>query len=474
MVARLTACSLVLAAGLLSGCSLTTLGDDDCTSNADCRAAFGFGATCGASGLCLPPSPPPRCARTFPRDLFARPRNYGDDLALGVIVNTRVVENAIELAVKQVNDLGGIDGREVAAVFCNNEPDPERDDATEQEATATLGRYLAGVLDAPAILGPSTSSQAESLYAAVAPLGTLMISHSATSSALTRLDADTGLLWRTCPPDSEQGAAIAADLGARRVARVAVIVEDGSYGVGLADEFSEAFGGDATPFPFAPGNETERDAQAMTVAGRAAEFDEVLFISSTASDSREFLRYAASIPALVEMRFFLTDAAVTSPEFLDDALVEPLFPRLRGSRRPPATGPIYEQFVAAYRARFMERADITQYPYVPYAYDATWLVFAGAVWSAAEVGAVRGSGLAEGLTHLSETGSSVPAFDLLPGCWEALSAELAAGRDVDVRGASGELDFDATTGETSGPVEIWRVGGAPGAPAITVDRVIVP
>ena len=474
MAPRLPAFALGLVAALLSSCSLTTFGDDACTSNADCRAAFGFGATCGAEGLCGAPSPPPRCTRTFPRDLFARPRNYASHLALGVIVNTRVVENAIELAVAQVNVSGGIDGREIAAVFCNSEQDPERDDATEQEATATLGRYLAGALDAPAILGPSTSSQAEALYAAVAPLGTLMMSHSATSSALTRLDADTGLFWRTCPPDSEQGAAIAADLDARGVARVAVIVEEGSYGASLADEFSVAFGGDATPFPFAPGNETLRDAQATAVADRAAEFDEVLFISATASDSRAFLRYAASIPALAEMRFFLTDAAVTSPEFLDDALVEPLFPRIRGSRRAPATGPVYEQFVAAYRARFMDRSDVTLYPYVPYAYDAAWLVFAGAVWSAAEVGTVRGSGLAEGLTHLSATGSTVPAFDLLPGSWEALSAELTAGRDVDVRGASGELDFDATTDETSGPVEIWRIGGAPGAPAIVVDGVFTP
>ena len=474
MVARLTASSLVLAAGLLSGCSLTAFGDDACTSNADCRAAFGFGATCGAEGLCAPLAPPARCTRTFPRDLFARPRNYASHLALGVLVNTRVVENAIELAVAQVNDLGGIDGRKVAAVFCNTEADPERDDASEEEATATLGRYLATALDAPAILGPSTSSQAEALYTAVAPLGTLMVSHSATSSALTRLDADTGLLWRTCPPDSEQGAAIAADLDARGVARVAVIVEEGPYGTGLADEFSAAFGGEATPFPFAPGNETVRDAHAMAIAGRAAEFDEVLFISSTAADSRAFLRYAASTPALAEMRFFFTDAAVTSTDLLDDPLVEPLLPNLRGSRRAPAAGPVYEQFVAAYRTRFVEMSDVTQFPYVPYAYDAAWLVFAGAAWSVAAEGTITGPTIAEGLTHLSATGSSAPSFDLLPGSWELLATELAAGRDVDVRGTSGELDFDATTDETSGPVEIWRIGGGPGTPTIVVDGVFTP
>jgi branched-chain amino acid transport system substrate-binding protein len=479
MAPRLPAFALGLVAALLSSCSLTTFGDDACTSNADCRAAFGFGATCGAAGLCAPLAPPARCTRTFPRDLFARPRNYASHLALGVIVNERdpsdvAAENAIELAVAQFNDLDGLDGREVAVVFCTNEEDPERDTASEEEATAAVGRYLAGALDAPALVGPSTSSQAESLYAVTAPLGTLTVSHSATSTALTQLDADTRLLWRTCPPDSEQGAAIADDLASRSVARVAVIYEDGSYGAGLAQVFDAAFRGTATPFPFALGNETLRDAQAMAVAGRAGDFDEVLFISSDFADTQQFLRYAARTPGLTDIPIFLTDTAAASPEFLTDSVAAPLFPRLRGSRPALATGPVYDQFIAAYGSRFMSAPDVRQYQYAPHAYDAAWLVFAGATWPRAAESAITGETIAEGLTHLSELSVSGTTFNLLPGSWGALAAELAAGRGVDVRGASGQLDFDATTDETSGPVEIWRIGGAPGAPAIVVDGVFTP
>jgi len=479
MAHRLSALGLGLTAGLLSSCSLTTFGDDACTSNADCRAAFGFGAACGADGLCTPPAPPARCGRTFPRDLFARPRNYASHLALGVVVNERdpsdiAAENAVELAVAQFNDLDGLDGREVAVVFCTNEEDPERDASSEEEATAAVGRYLVDTLDAPAIVGPSTSSQAESLYAVTAPRGALMISHSATSTALTQLDADTRLLWRTCPPDSEQGAAIADDLASRSVARVAVIYEDGSYGAGLAQVFDDAFRGTATPFPFALGNETLRDAQAMAVAGRASDFDEVLFISSDFADTQQFLRYAARTPGLASMPIFLTDTAAASPEFLSDSVAAPLFPRLRGSRPALATGAVYDQFVADYGSRFMTAPDVRQYQYAPHAYDAAWLVFAGAFWSLSAEAAVTGDTIAGGLTHLSAVRPGGTNFDLLPGTWSALAPELAAGRDVDVRGASGELDFDATTDETSGPVEIWRIGGSPGAPAIVVDGVFTP
>jgi len=479
MAHRLSALGLGLTAGLLSSCSLTTFGDDACTSNADCRAAFGFGAACGADGLCAAFAPPPRCRRTFPRDLFARPINYASRLVLGVVVNERdpsdiAAENAVELAAKQLNDLGGLEGREIAVVFCTNGENPELDTATEEEATAALGAYLVDTLDAPAIVGPSTSSQAESLYAVTAPRGALMISHSATSTALTQLDADTRLLWRTCPPDSEQGAAIADDLASRSVARVAVIYEDGSYGAGLAQVFDDAFRGTATPFPFALGNETLRDAQAMAVAGRAGDFDEVLFISSDFADTQQFLRYAAATPGLAEKRFFLTDTAAASPEFLGDAVAAPLFPRLRGSRPALATGPVYDQFIAAYGSRFMEEPDVAQYQYAPHAYDAAWLIFAGAVRSRSAADAVTGDAIAEGLKHLSDVRPGGTNFELLPGTWSALAPELAAGRDVDVRGASGELDFDATTDETSGPVEIWRIGGMPGAPAIVVDGVFTP
>lgn len=479
MSSRLRALIVILCTGLLTSCSLTTYGDDACATNADCRAAFGFGATCGSDGLCAGGGANARCTQSFPLDLFTRPLNYSDSIVLGVVVNESdpsdvAAENAIQLAVKQVNDLGGVDGQKFAVVFCTNQQNSVIDTSTEEQATATVGRFLASDLGVPAILGPSTSSQAEALYAAVAPLGTLVISHSATSTSLTALDASTGLFWRTCAPDSEQGAAIADDLESRGVGTVAIVFEEGSYGTGLADVFTRSFSGTATRFPFELGNATLRDAQAMTVATRASEFEEILFISSNFSDTQQFLRFAASFPGLAGKQIFLTDTAAGSPEFLSDMLAAPLFPQLRGSRPALATGPVYEQFLAAYRTRFSTAPDVTQYQYVPYAYDAAWLAFASAVWSVQKSGAIRGTDMADGLAHVSGTGPTVMAFDLLPGGWSALSTALAAGRDVNVNGASGALDFDPVTGETSGPVEIWTVDTMARPAQLVVDRVVTP
>lgn len=459
----------------MASCSLTTYGDDACTTNAQCRAAFGFGATCAASGLCVAGggSPNARCTRTFPLDLFTRPLNYTSSIVLGVIMNKTdpsdvAAENAIELAIKQVNDLGGVDEKRFAAVFCTNEQNSVIDTANEEEASASVGVFLARDLGVPAILGPSTSSQAVALYGAVAPLGTLVISHSATSTALTQLDATTGLFWRTCPPDSGQGVAIAADLTSRSVTTVAIIYEEGPYGSGLADVFTSAFSGTATRFAFELGNATLRDSQVMTVAMRAAEFGEILFISSNFADTQQFLRFGASYPGMVDKPIFLTDTAAGSPEFLSDATAARLFPQIRGSRPALATGPVYEQFRAAYLTRFATEPDVTLYQYVPYAYDAAWLAFVGTAWSIQQSGTVRGADMADGLRHVSGTGPTVSAFDLLPGSWSALSAELAAGHEVDVSGASGTLDFDPGTEETSGPVEIWGIDSTITPPVIVV------
>lgn len=420
-----------------------------------------------------------RCTRTFPRDLFTRPQLYTDSIVIGVIVNESdpaeiANENAIELAALQVNDFEGANGRPFAAVFCNNAVDSDLDTATEEVATAALGRYLSVDLGVPAILGPPTSSQAESLINAVSPLGTLMVSHSATSTALTTLDTE-GLFWRTCPPDSEQGVAIAEDLMARSVTRVAMIYEEGPYGTGLADVFTDAFSGMITPFPFNLGNNSMRDAQALEVGGRATEFDEILFISSDFEDARAFLRFTAADAALNGKQIFLTDTAAGSPDFLSDALAAPLFPRIRGSRPTRATGTVYNQFRSAYLARFMvAEVEFDRYQYAPYAYDAAWLVFAGAVWSVQERGVLSGRYMANGLEQVSSTDTDAMRFDLLPGSWEGLARELTAGRQVNVAGASGTLEFDPMTDETSGPVDIWTIDSTSAPPVIVVDHVVAP
>jgi branched-chain amino acid transport system substrate-binding protein len=49
------------------------------------------------------------------------------------------------------------------------------------------------------------------------------------------------------------------------------------------------------------------------------------------------------------------------------------------------------------------------------------------------------------------------SFQLKSTGWRDASAALAAGRSINVDGASGQLDFDLDAGAPSSPYEVWQV-----------------
>ena len=108
-----------------------------------CRDAFGWGQVCGEAGLCEPVTPHPRCDRTVPSDLLQEPEAYADYVILGSLyddVAFSLEVQSIELAVRQVNDNGGLQGREYAFVHCTN---MEHEDFDKLEVHRKDGRRLA-------------------------------------------------------------------------------------------------------------------------------------------------------------------------------------------------------------------------------------------------------------------------------------------------------------------------------------------
>lgn len=503
---------LLFASLLAASCSLTEFHRDRCHSAADCRAAFGFASVCDtANGLCSAAGTTNlRCPRAYPPDLFTTPETYRDWLVVGAMLNENdpgdvAAENAITLAVQQVNDYGGLGvnvgavgdggaraGIRFAVAFCTAQDDHVAhaiDGLDSDAAAAAVARYLANDLGVPVILGPSTSIQAEAAYHALfptltsapPPAGPVFISHSATSPALTGDDI-WGLFWRTVPSDAVQGRVIAQDITMRHgaTARIAEIVETGPYGDGLQEAFRGAFApGVPTVLSFTAGTDAMRGAQVMSVGAQHANYDEVLFISSAVADEPAFLTYAASLGTYASLDIFLTDTAASSSAFLSaSGSASTLFPRVRGTRFALASGTVYDQFVAAYSAAFMPppAMDIHNYQYAPGAYDAAWLAFAGASWAFhnAPDGAITGRAVSEGLRHVSGHGTPL---GLLPGNWAAIDAafNMRPPMDVNVNGVSGALDYDPVTEETTGPVEVWRIDTTvPAMPRIVVDHTVVP
>jgi ABC-type branched-subunit amino acid transport system substrate-binding protein len=404
----------------------------------------------------------PRCDRAYPEDLLTAPARYREAIVLASLTDrsspaqlTR--EKAIRLAFKEVNAAGGLGGVPLGVLQCDIQENPRIDSATRPQAAVSTAGALSRNLGVPAVIGPATSADAQEVWDGVRASGTLIISPSATSPALTRLepalsDAGPGLLWTTAPTDLLQGKAIADDLLARNVGNLYVIRETGPYGEGLAGLVSDHFhsGGGTIQIESLPAEDRIEAVVAAVPEGDA----EVLFISSQQSWIIRFLQAAARDQKYTDRNIFLTDAAANQAVFSAAAAAAPLFPNIRGTRPAPLDPSeyVFASFVAGYRAEYggENPSDAT---YSAHAYDAAWLSLYGTAWAALQEGSITGPGIGRGLRRISD-GAATP---MLPSSWKAVLVAFGAGRAIDVRGASGELDYDPDTKQLNAPIEIWGV-----------------
>lgn len=471
---RISSYLSVFSLATLASCSLSNIDVNECKETSECREAFGVGSICADNGFCAEAQAQaqPRCEKTFPVNLFDNPEDASRRIIIGNIMDRsstthQARENSAQLAFAAINEQSGVGGREFGVVFCNIEENPEFDSLTRTEAAVASARYLADVVGVPAIIGPAASSDTQAVFSDLSQSekNVLVISPSATSPTLSELDPSTvtdaapGLLWRTAPPDSLQSAAIVSDMitpGQGRgeaASKVAVIFESGAYGDALGTRFVSEFqtaGGTAVQFPFStPSQRTEQ----VTAAGIDPSVDEVLFISSQFTDAVAFLDSAATLPGYTSKRVFLTDAAA-NVDVLQTANPA-LFDSVRGSRPAPLnskTDLVYANYLSSYAAAF-GGGDATEFSFVANAYDAAWLVAYGVVWSLAQESEISGTTIARGLRKLS----SGEAVEILPSTWTTVQNRFEEGMSIDIRGASGSLDFDPLTEETTGDFQIWQI-----------------
>jgi len=450
---------LLMLLPLLGACSASTLDYTPCSSNTECRDAFGYGAVC-SDGLCGTAELDPRC-NLGPDDGHALPLSTDDVVLLGTLFDRSTEshlarERAATLALDQANTSSDLAGRSFVVARCTNE-EGDLDALSRDEATVAMALHLADDLGVPAMVGPSASSRTQSAFDAVEGLGTLVLSPSATSPALTAADgqehseADPGLLWRTAPPDTVQGPVIAQSMIDRGVVTVAAIHRADAYGEGLVEVVAESFTGADRTVTLLP-YDTEAGLVDQTVnAVAGGDVDEVLFVSSTLDEVVAFLDAAATVPGFDGVGIFLTDSA-RSQDLLDraeDAIDD--LGDIHGTSPALPTGSVYDAFRAGYAVAYDEDPDGRSFS--AHAYDGMWLVAYGAAWAHFQEPSISGLHIARGLRRVSDG----EVIELRSSEWVPALTAFEAAESIDVVGASGELDFDPVTGETSGPIELWRI-----------------
>ncbi|MCL4426362.1 MAG: branched-chain amino acid ABC transporter substrate-binding protein, partial [Firmicutes bacterium] len=135
--------------------------------------------------------------------------------------------NAIKMAVDEVNQAGGIGGRQVEVVVGDDGADPAR--------ALTVAEKFAADPALVGVIGPMNSDAVNAALPVYERNGLVVISQSATNPKLTQQGYK--VMHRICPRDDDQGPAaalfIAQDLKAQRVY---ILDDKGIYGQGLADQ----------------------------------------------------------------------------------------------------------------------------------------------------------------------------------------------------------------------------------------------
>ena len=178
---------------------------------------------------------------------------------------------AVKLAVEEINEAGGIDGKKIELV--------EYDIKSDEQEAASAATKLATQDNVLTIVGPATSGLTKAAIPSVTRAEVPLVSPSATDDTVT-VDENGDVqpyAFRVAFQDSFQGVTLAQfaqkDLGAKK----AVILGDNSsdYAIGLAKSFKDTFEGEIV----SEVNFTDADSDFSAVLTKIKSMDfDVLFV----------------------------------------------------------------------------------------------------------------------------------------------------------------------------------------------------
>ncbi len=364
----------------------------------------------------------------------------GTPLKIGLLMNFssgsaevyRDRQRAFDLAIKHINEGGGVFGLPVQTVVGDTTADPEL--AVEE------ARRMVETERVHAIVGPNASANALPIAERVSgPGGIPTVSFSATSPMLTTV-VDNDFLFRTVLSDRAQGPILARVTRERGFDNVGVIYVDDAWGQGLSSTFEAAWEGQLKSVPVERGQTT--------------------FVSELRESASE------GAQALVVM-VFETEAGIIVKEALDNKIYDQFtfgdaakrlsIVKLAGGSRlegmygtGPATAPSNSSSAAWEASYIDEYGELPVLTYVKETYDAT-VVLALAAQAA---GKVEGAAIRDQLRAVS----GAPGAIVIAGA-EGISRALSILQDkgeVDYQGAATTLDWDENGDLRRGYVGVWR------------------
>ena len=354
------------------------------------------------------------------------------DLSSGSAEVYRDRQRAFELAIKHVNEGGGVFGLPVTVAVADATADPKK--------AVVAARRLVEVEGVHAIVGPNASASALPVAERViGPAAIPTVSFSATSPELTAI-ADNDFLFRTALSDISQGPVLARLARERGFDNVGLLHVDDAWGRGLAGAFEAAWEGPLKSVP------VDRTETGFLTALR----------ESASGGAQALVVIAFETAALAMVREAIDNGVYDDFVFGDGAKRPSLVRSLGGARlgnmygTGPASAPESAASAAWEAAWVSEYGALPVLAYVKEAYDATVAL----ALAAQAAGRVDGAAIRN---RLRAVGSS-PGTVVNPGPSGVADALriLADGGEVDYEGASGSMDWDGNGDLRRGHIGIWR------------------
>ncbi len=320
--------------------------------------------------------------------------------------------SAAEYAISEVNAAGNFEFGEVSSV---------RADSTciDAAAATAAAERLITADNVNAIVGGDCSGVTTAMLENVAMAnGTVMISPSATSPALSSVE-DDGLFFRTAPSDARQGQVITSILMDQGYKSIALTHSNSDYGKGLADSiesYYEAAGGTVT---LKAGHEDGKGDYGAEIAAMAQAGGDILVVAGYLDQGGKGMIEAALDTGAFDI-FYLPDGMI------GDSLPAAIGPDLDGSIGDvPGTD-------SPGAAKFAELAGVAGFngtgPFAPESYDAAALI----MLSMQAAGSTNSSDFK---AHVMDV-ANAPGVEIYPGQLGEGIALLRAGFDINYVGAS--------------------------------------
>lgn len=347
---------------------------------------------------------------------------------------------SVEMAFKDINDAGGVDGCTLAT--------DTRDSQSTGNVAVDAATQLVQVKKVPAIIGGIISSVTIPILTSVtAPAKIVQVSPAASSPTLTQLGRDgktNGIFFRTITSDALQGVAAAKYAIDSGFKKLSIIHVNNDFGVNMSGEFTSAYkalGG--TIISDTPYNE-KQSTYASEVTAAMAGSPDALYLISTPVDGATIARTWISQGGV--QKFLLNDG-MNNPDFIESVGAEYLN-NAYGTSSGTSPTKSTEYFNANYKA-FSGGIEPTN-PAADRAYDAGAIVgLAIAVAGGPDPAKIKDA------VYKVVDPKGEPIFAGKEEFAKALKL-IKEGKPIRYEGVIGPVNFDQY-GDITGPFRLWKI-----------------